>query len=196
VVGIAVAVLVIAVALGYFIRQGRLSAERTASAQLNQVKMEMSRGNLESAVAMADQLLDRFSGTRSGREAMLVRGDAALVQGKNEEAIRHYERFLKEETKDSLLRASAMRGLAGALEQSGQTGRAADLYLEAGRENAVGDDAAYDLMAAARAYRTAGDASKALPILEEIVAKHPKFSGLQEVKVLQAELGGTPAAAR
>lgn len=189
---IAIGAVLVVAGLFYFVRQGRSSAERSAATRLAQARAEIQQGNIESAMTMVDQILDRSGGTNSGREALLLRADGALLLGKNEEAIEHYGRFLRQE-KDPVLRASALRGLAGALEQSGQAARAAESYLEAGRQNAIGGEAAYDLMAAARAYRMAGDHAKAIALYEEIVEKHPKFTRLQEVNVARAELGGTQA---
>ena len=186
---IAIGVFVVAIALVYFIRQGRISAERSAAAHLAQAHSEIQQGNIESAMTIVDQILDRSAGTPSGREALLLRADGALLLGKNEEAIEHYGRFLRS-VKDPVLHASALRGLAGALEQSGQPARAAESYLEAGRKYALGGEAAYDLVAAARAYRMAGDNAKAVELYDEVIEKYPRFPRLQEVKVSRAEMSG------
>jgi tetratricopeptide (TPR) repeat protein len=189
---IAAAVIVVAGALAYIVRHGRASAERSAASQLAQARGELQQGNIESALTIADQILDRAAGTQAGREALLLRADGALLLGRNEEAVTYFERLLRD-ADDPILKGSAMRGLAGALEQSGQPMKAAERYVEAGHKYAMGGEAAYDLMAGARAYRMAGDPAKAVVLYDEIQQKYPKFPKLQEIKIARAELGGAQA---
>lgn len=205
---IAAGALALVVVLVLFLRNSRRNAELTASETLAQAQVQLWTGNPTEAAQIAGQVIERSPGTRSGRIAYLVRGDALLKMGDREGAATAYRAFLEQEKRDPVLRLSAKRGLAVALEDGGFFAGAAELYEELAREELAreakrkerpGGIAAGDLMAAARCRERAGDLARARALYEEVVSKYLKDAVASDAKLRLAELGRSsmvaPAAA-
>jgi len=183
----AVAVVAVIVAASA-VSSSRKKAEEFASKQLLAGMLQQRRANYSGAAAAYEDVLDRFSGTRSGKLALLYLGHARFELGRYDLAIESYSKYLEREKKDRLTRGQAERGIAACLENQGKFEEAAVRYERVARDLDEEDSAPEDLMAAARCLRLAGEKERAAEILQEIVDSYPDFRELDKAKVYLAEL--------
>jgi tetratricopeptide (TPR) repeat protein len=188
---------VLLVLLGLVIRSSREKAELQASELLAQAQVQLWSGSPVEAAQIAQQVIERSPGTRSGRNAYLIRADALLTTGDIEGSIAAYRTFLEREKRDRVLKLSARRGLAVALEDAGQFVPAAELNEELGREERKREEerddppgalAAHDLLAAARCRESAGDAERARALYEEVIQTYAKDAAAGDAKLKLAEM--------
>ncbi len=162
-------------------------AEAAAEMILTQANRELWSGNAPQATVLYDELLDRYAGTESGKKGLLFKGDALLETRSLDEAIVSYEKFLKRVGRDDLLRNSARRGIATAQEEKGE-------FAEAARQregialNVQGNEAAEELMAAARCYRAAAMYGRAIELYERVVKNHADYWGVNAARIAIEEL--------
>ena len=175
-VAIAAGVIALAVVLLFVMRNARRGSESEASAELAQAQVQLwseGEGNAARAIEISNRLIERSPGTRSGRIAHLVRGDA-LLQTKNPEgALAAYRSYLSKDVGDPVLRLSAKRGVAVSLEDLGQNAEAAAAYEELAGMGTRPEIVIPDLMSAGRCRERAGDWAGARAIYEQVIAKYP-----------------------
>lgn len=184
--GVALAVIV-GVASAYILTSRR-AADEEAGRQLLAGMLQQRMENYEAAAAAYEDVLSRFSGTATGKIALLYLGHARYGMKDYDAAAEAYERYLKREKKDRLTRSQAMRGLAACMESTGRYEEAAAAYEETARTLDADSAAPEDLMAAARCLRLAGNPQGAMSLLQEIVDSHSDFQEIDKAKVLLAEL--------
>jgi len=165
----------------------RARAEAEAEVMFAQANKELWRGNNAEAVNLYNELLDRYAGTKSGKRGLLFKGDALLDSGRYDEAIDAYEKFLQKEKNDRLLRNSAQKGIATALEDKGEFSKAAAMHENLGTIM-EGNDAAQELMNAARCYRVASMFGRSIELYEKVISRYPDFWGVEEARESLAEL--------
>jgi len=92
-VHLGIGILVIAVAvIGFSLyKKSQISAQESASFLLYQGQSLMSRGNFDAARAPLQECIERFSGTRSGKQARLDLAHSFLATGDNEAALASLE---------------------------------------------------------------------------------------------------------
>ncbi|MCX5799816.1 MAG: tetratricopeptide repeat protein [Candidatus Eisenbacteria bacterium] len=171
----------------FMMTRDRAKAESEAEVLLAQANKELWRGNSPEAVSLYDELLDRYAGTKSGKKGLLFKGDALLDAGKYDEAMDSYEKFLAKERKDELLRSSAKKGIATVLEDKGEFAKAAEVHTALGLK-LEGNDAAQELMSAARCYTAASMYGQAIELYEKVISRHPDYWGVEQAKVYLEEL--------
>jgi hypothetical protein len=144
-------------------------------------------GNAARAVELADRLIEQSPGTRSGRIAHLVRADALLEQNDSEGALAAYRTYLAKDTGDPVLRRSAERGVAVALENTGKFAEAAAAYLALAESETRPAVVVPDLMSAARCRELSGDHPAAAEIYQRILAQHAAEPLAADAKLRLAE---------
>jgi tetratricopeptide (TPR) repeat protein len=192
---IGVGAVALVIALVFVLRGARRDAELQASALLAQAQFQLWTGSPAQAAQLAQQVVDHSSGTRSGRVAHLVRGDALLQTGDSEGALAAYRTFLAREKRDPVLRLSARRGIAVSLENLAQHAEAAAAYEELAREAQDAAPITQDLMAAARCLERAGEVARAEDLYQEILGEYPTEPLATDAKVKLIELEHRTASA-
>jgi len=190
-IAIGVGVVALGLAIGFFTRGARQNAEAAASEQLAQAQMQLwteGEGNAARAIELADRLIESSPGTKSGRIAHLVKADALLQQNDAEGALASYRTYLAKDTGDPVLRRSAQRGMAVALENTGKFAEAATAYEELAADDQQPGVAVPDLMSAARCRERAGDLAGASASYEKILAQYPAEAQAQDAKLRLAEV--------
>lgn len=187
VLAVVAVVIVASVIVGVMMTRDRARAESEAEVLLAQANKELWRGNSSEATNLYNELLDRYSGTKSGKHGLLFKGDALLDGGKYDEAIDTYEKFLAKERKDELLRTSAKKGIATALEDKGEFAKAANVH-EALAGRLEGNEAADELMSAARCFNAASMYGQAIAQYEKVVSRHSDYWGVEQAKIYLEEL--------
>ncbi len=175
----------------FVIRGSRRGSEAAAAAELAQAQVQLwseGEGNAARAIEITNQLIERSPGTRSGRIAHLVRGDA-LLQTKNPEgALAAYRSYLSKDVGDPVLRLSAKRGVAVALEDLGQNAEAAAAYEEVAGMSTRPEIVIPDLMSAGRCRERAGDWGAARTLYQGILEKYPGEALAADAKLRLAEV--------
>jgi tetratricopeptide (TPR) repeat protein len=186
---IAGGVVVLVIASVSAMRNARSSQEAQASTQLSQAQYHLWGGNLQQAIDLADDIIQRWPGTRSAETAQLVRGDALLGNGDADGALAAYQAFLAKQKGDGAERSAALRGEAAALEDAGRYAEAAQRYESLARQVDQGDLVAIDLVAAARCYSRSGDSGRARALYQEVLDDYPDVQTGFDVRVKLLELG-------
>ena len=210
-IAIVVGAVALAVALVFVWRGMSRGAESEASAQLAEAQFQLWSGNPTQAAESAKRVIDQHGGTRSGRQAHLVRGDALLATGDPQGAMAEYKIFLDHVGGNRELGQVGRRGLAVAAENAKQYADAAAAYEELAREEerllperkkapqmsaTLRPEAAViqDLLAAARCFGQAGEAAKARALYEEITARYGAEPQAADAKLRLAEIAAQAAA--
>jgi predicted negative regulator of RcsB-dependent stress response len=176
-------------------RNARRAAESEATTQLSQAQYNLWGQNPEQAIQVADDIEQRWPGTRSARLALLVKADALYQAGQLQEALTAYDGFIDRYKGDDLRRTAAMRGKAATLEDLGRYAEAAVLYEQLARNSDAGAAmTGVDLIAAARCRAQSGDVAAARELYEEVLEEHPDLQSSFNVRLKLLELDGAAAA--
>lgn len=184
----AVAAVIVVIAGASYISSSREAAEEEASRQLLAGMLQQRGGNYRGAAAAYEEVVSRYSGTDSGKLAVLYLGHARYELGQYEQALERYQEYLRKEKGDELTAAHATRGAAACMENTGRYEEAADLYESAARELDEADEAPGDLMSAARCWKLAGKPERAMEILKEVIDSYPEYRDVDRARVYLAEL--------
>ncbi|MDM7913868.1 MAG: tol-pal system YbgF family protein [Candidatus Eisenbacteria bacterium] len=187
----AVALVVAVFVVLQVMQRSKASGERAAAVLVLEGENQYQNGNLSEALSKFQQAADRYGGSRSGKLATMRTGDIQMELGNVAEAKARYEKFLRASPEGGLLRSSALRGLAGALESSGQKEEAAKRFLEAADvpDSPLQFD---DLLSAGNAYLDAGKLDDAEKAFQRAIAEHPSHprardarEGLETVRAMR-----------
>jgi TolA-binding protein len=180
-------IIIVGAAFAYF-TSSRKASDEQASRQLLAGMLQQRRQSYEGAAAAYEDVIARFSGTPSGKLALLYLGHARYELKEYDAAAESYESYLRREKGDKLTMSHAKRGLAACFANTERYEEAAELYEETARALDEGGAVPEDLMAAARCWKLAGNTDKAMGIFQEIVDTHPDFREIEQAKVFLAEL--------
>ncbi len=180
-IAIVLAVALIAVIAAQIMQRSQQRSEQQAAVLLLDGESQSMNGNAAEAFRKFKEAADRFGGTPSGRVAILRAADCQLELGGLDEAKRLYEQFLSRGSKDGLLRASALRGLAGVLDSQGQHEQAAAKFIEAAgiAESPLRPD---DLVSAGNALMDAGKHDQAQDAFRQVIEKYPEHARVRDAR--------------
>lgn len=189
---IVLAVAVVAVA-GYQIsRRIASKGEQQAALVLLDGESQYVNGSPGEALTKFSQAYEQHKGSPSGKIALLRSADMQLELGSYADAQGLYKRYLDTKPKDGLLLASALRGLAGALDSAGQHDEAGRVFLEASEvpESPLRAD---DLVSAGNAYVDAGKLPEAQSAFQKVIEDYPDSPRVRDAKegleIVKARLG-------
>ena len=131
----------------------------------------------KAVVDAAQQVQQRYGGTRPATTAALVEGDARLALREWDLAIAAYQRYLSSAPADDSLRFGAIDGLARAQEAKGDLDAAARTYEQGAAIEFYKDRAALER---ARVLARAGKKDEARKALEGVAKESPVFPEAQE----------------
>jgi Tfp pilus assembly protein PilF len=183
-----VVAVVVVIAVGVMVLQGRKAASRRASVELAQARTQLFGGQLAQARASLETLVARNRGSSAALEAQLLLGDVYLRLGQPADARTSFEESLRD-LEDPLVRSGALRGLAAALEDMGNKAEASARYEEAAADGRNAS-ALSDLMNAARTAADGGDLSRARTLYERCLtmAEEVARGRVGEIQGLLAEI--------
>jgi tetratricopeptide (TPR) repeat protein len=181
VIAVVAGIILVGIIAAQLIRQSGAKAEKEASLLLLDGEGQYLSGNTAEALSRFVDGAEKYKGAPSGKIAGLRAADCRLELGQTEEAKRLYQKFLDSSPKDGLLKASAIRGLAKALEASGQGDEAAKKYLEAA-EIAASPMRADDLISAAQIHLQAGRLDEAKTLYLKVFDQFPGSPRARDAK--------------
>jgi len=163
--------------------------EEFASQALLQARGEAESGNLPLAATDLTRLIERFGGTNSADQAVIVLNQTRLVQGQRDIAINALRQFVSGRHSD-YVKASAYALMGGALEDAGRSREAAEAFRQASQNAGLDFLKAQYLIDAGRAFTTAKDTLAARTAYGEVLAKYGRLDQAAEARVRMAEIGG------
>ncbi|MFI5279123.1 MAG: tetratricopeptide repeat protein [Gemmatimonadales bacterium] len=182
--------LVAAAAVGtwlYIASQNR--KEEFASQALMQARSEAESGNLPLAATDLTRLAERFGGTNSADQAVILLNQTRLLQGQRDIAINALRQFVSGRHSD-YVKASAYALMAGALEDAGKSREAAEAFHQASQNARLDFLKAQYLIDAGRAFTAARDTTAAKTAYGEVLSKYGRLDQAAEARVRMAEIGG------
>jgi len=182
--------IVAAAAWLYFTSQSR--KEAFAAQALTKARGDAEAGDLPLAAYDLSQLIDRYGGTKSADEALVMLGQIRLVEGgaQLEPAVTALRTFVRGRHPGYIL-SSAWALLGAGLEQQRKFRDASDAYRQASKTSPYDFMQAQNLLDAARTLAIAGDSAGALKAYDEVVEKYGALTQGAEARVRIGELGGT-----
>ena len=166
-VGGAVAVIVVIMAINYFI-ESKEADRLQAAALLGDVLMVEQGGELTEAIRLAEELVSSYAGTSAAAQGTVLLANLHYAQGRYAEARSYYQRYLDNYEPVDVLAYAAQSGLGACLEAEGQFLAAAQHYEAYAAQQAGTIREAMARMEAARIYGLAGDSDKQQALLEEV----------------------------
>ncbi len=172
-VHLGIGILVIAVAvIGFSLsKKSQVSAQESASFLLYQGQSLMARGSFESARAPFQECIERFSGTRSGKQARLELAHAFLATGDNEAALATLEDGLRQVEGNDPLNRKLWTSKAATLMNLAQYREAEEIYRRLLAQNPNELEMGEWTMRLADCLQLQGRAGEAMSLLEELQAE-------------------------
>ena len=166
-VGGAVAVIVVIMAINYFI-ESKEADRLKAAALLGDVLWVEQGGEQAEAIRYAEDLVSSYAGTPAAAQGTVLLANLHYAQGRYAEARSYYQRYLDNYEPVDVLAYAAQSGLGACLEAEGQFLAAAQHYEAYAAQQAGTIREAMARMEAARIYGLAGDSDKQQALLEEV----------------------------
>ena len=166
-VGGAVAVIVVILAVNYFI-ESKETDRLNAAALLGDVLMVEQGGEPAEAIRLAEELVASYAGTPAAAQGTILLANLHYAQGRHAEARSYYQSYLDNYEPVDVLAYAAQSGLGACLEAEGQFLAAAQHYEAYAAQQAGTIREAMARMEAARIYGLAGESDKQQALLEEV----------------------------
>lgn len=185
---------VVIVVVVLFMVSSNKSRNQKAAELLGVARVELESGEFPSAITGLQGILRNYSGTKAAQEAMYLLGNSYYYSRDYDQALRHFQDFIKRYSKaDPLLLAGAYSGIGDCYVQRGEYGMAAESYLEAVNENPDKFVIPTYLLSAARSYVKANQPDKAKElynrIIKEYMQSNETFQARMELAGLSAHEG-------
>ncbi len=179
----------IVVAGGWLWMTSAKRKEAAAAQALGQARVAAESGNLPLAASDLARLVDRFKGSASADQAVILLNQIRLVQGQRDAAIPALQEFVRGRRPGYVL-ASAYGLLGSGLEDAGRPAEAAEAYRQAAAKADLDFLKATYLLDAGRAAAVAGDTVAAKASYGELLSKYGSLDQSAEARVRMAEIGG------
>jgi outer membrane protein assembly factor BamD (BamD/ComL family) len=163
------AVLLVALLI-FFVSRMRTQADQHARADLFRAMVALNQGEAASASPMLREIIDNSPGTTAARDAMLLLGDASMVQRNPKEAATWYQKFVDKAGGDKEAQLAGYLGLGAALEDAGSFAQAADAYAKAAERGRTENERGRAMLAQARSLARAGQSRQAIELYQKIAA--------------------------
>jgi predicted negative regulator of RcsB-dependent stress response len=163
--------------------------EEFASQALMQARGEAESGNLPLAATDLTRLIERFGGTNSADQAVILLNQTRLVQGQRDIAVNALRQFVSGRHSEDV-KASAYALMGGALEDAGKSREAAEAFRQASQNVRLDFLKAQYLIDAGRAFTAAKDTVAARTAYREVLMKFGRLDQAAEARVRMAEIGG------
>ena len=184
---IGVGALAVVVLATWFMSAAAKRKENFARTQLEQAWNAEDAGNAPLAAGEMQRVVQTYGGTQAALEARLSLNQNRLMNGQSQLAADDLTQFLATNPPAEVA-MEANQLLAGALENLGKGAEAGAAYEKAAELAPLDFQKAEALLAAARAYRSAGDTGKATAALKTILEKYPESAAFPAAEIRLGEL--------
>jgi len=177
---------VIALGVWFVVTSGRRK-EEFASRLFSQALATADKGNLPQASADLQRVIQTYTGTETGSEAVLALNQIRMASGQSELAAANLSEFVARKPA-ARFAAPAYALLGAAQENAKKFAEAGAAYEQAAAAAEIGFVKASYLVDAGRAYRLAGKTPEASRAYRTVVEKYPDAPAASEAKVRLGEL--------
>lgn len=171
----------------WFTLSARTRREAFASRALRDAQQAIGAGNAPLAASDLARLVQNYGGTAAAGEGALLLAQIRLDQSEVEQAIGGLREFL-DGRPDNHFGAAAHALLGTALEQAGRPAEAARAYEEASALWPYEYLRAQSLLEAGRAFRLAGDTTRAVAAYRSVLDQYAETPSLLEAQLRLGEL--------
>ena len=185
--GIGLGAVVVVILATWFMSTAAKRKENFARTQLEQAWNAEDAGNAPLAAGELQRVVQTYGGTPAAFEARLSLNQNRLMNGQSQLAADDLTQFLGTNP-PAEVGMQANQLLGGALENLGKAGEAGAAYEKAAGLASMDFQKAELLLAAARAYRAAGETEKASAALKTIVDKYPESAAYPAAEIRLGEL--------
>jgi len=183
----ALGALVLLLVVAWFMVESGRRKEAAATGLLEHAWNLQDQGNLPEASTEFLRVIDTYRGTDAAMQATLALNQVRLESGQAQIAVEALREFLGR-TPSPAYAAAAQRQLGAALEDLGQPAEAAAAYRQSATLATADFLKAEALLAAARAYRNAGNLEESARALRTITTEHQSTGVYTEALVRLAEI--------
>lgn len=183
---IGLVILVVVAATAVWMGNSRTRARETAREQFSEALASFRTGQFKTAEEMFKIIEERYGSLEEGAAAPYFIGRCALLQGRNSDAVKSFEKYLGKASKQPFYRDAAMEGMAVAWENDRDYAKAADIYLELAESLKANTfmETTY-LKRAADLLKLSNQNSRAVEVLEKLLAR---TKGKERIEI-ELELG-------
>lgn len=192
VISIALAVVVLAIVVGYFVIKSKREANIAASGRLILAVNHYNAQQYDAAIPILLQITEQFDGTQNAGIACFYLANSYYYKENYAEAKRYFQIYIDEYGDDKMFFSTALAGLGACYSREGNKLEAARYYEKAAQEYPDLFTAADYLFSAAQNYIAVHHEETAIPILQKIVQEYDKSSKVNEAKLILAELTAKP----
>ena len=193
--------LVLVVAAAFYYQDYRHKLAERASVRLQEIQITAQAADMETIRSELRIFIDQYSGTPYADQARIALGDLELRRDSLGPAIRALEPVAERGTANPLS-FTAMKMIAAAFEQGGDTDRAIDWYERLSSDALFAYQRHFAMAEEARIHAASGRYSDAAALYEQLVAEAEDDPAGQEVYAVRlgevrtlAQFGAAPAAA-
>ena len=161
--------------------------EAAGQARLEAAWNAQDGGNLPLAASEFQAVVNQFGGTDAAMEATIAVNQTRLLNGQHQLAVEALQAFVATNP-PARFKASAGRALGAALENAGLPVEAAAAYESSSQDAEEDFQKAEALVAAARAYRAAGNLEAAIRVLRLVISEYPETASFPAAEIRLGEL--------
>ena len=164
-------------------------ADARAQTLLNRGVMLFGEAEFAAAAPWFDKVIEEYAGSSAAEEAVYFQAAMALRQGELEQARSGFESFIEQGPANGFLLAAAWGGVAATCERADDWTAAAEAWQKAANTRSEQNfNQAQQLFNAALCWEKAGQADKALPLIERLLEEFPQSSFKSRAEVVQKRL--------
>ncbi len=171
----------------FWFRDSQEAKARESAEILSRGLMEFRSGSTQNAIASLNQVITDNNNDEAVQQAVFMLGGINLGQHNYPEAIRYFEQYARDYRSDKLHLASAIGGIAQAMESQSQFAQAADKYIEAIKVDTSGALVEDYYIAALRNYLDAGNKTAAKEQYDIILARFAGTETAYRAQLIYAE---------
>jgi len=184
-----VAVVTVAVRIGGS-AAGTVGVDEKAERALAEARTQFAKSGSSAGITALEQLREKHSGSRAGREAAFLLGNAYYEAGEYAKSLAAYEQFLKKPIYDDLIVDGAKLGIAAAQEELGNRPAATSTYLEIWKSGKTPATRLQGAFGAAHNEETDGNITHAIQIYKDAIAAYPDAPEAEEARFELMRLEG------
>jgi tetratricopeptide (TPR) repeat protein len=189
-IGWGVGILAVLVLAAIWFVNGRAEKGAAAEALLTRANLEFQSGQIPLALQDYRQLVEKYSGTRAGKEGLYYLANAYFQTADYGQAELYFEKFVKSSGANPIIAASGAAGLAACLEKKQKTKEALEQYLRAVKLSKDNSQTPDYLVGAIKTASALGDSVQARELLARLRKDFPIYRGHHNQALLYMGLNG------
>ena len=180
--------IVAVVALSIILVSSKKKANTAAMGDLGLAEMSFARADYDDAILRLEDLIDKYSSTRSAGMATILLARSYMAKNDFENARVNFDKYIDDYEDDEILTAAAYSGLAICAEQNADFTKAAEYFEKGGNESPYKFQKHEMLLNSARNYLKVADFNSAEKIVDTILQDEPDPKNKNSAELLAAQI--------